>query len=334
MSANTPRGATLSTQPTITSMVCAIERSSSTSGARCAAGRRVSAKPTMSAKSTSGTIASPAAAAIAFDGSRFASCSASPGTAGADAPSTGSRASGLTGPPGHSEYTAGAASAVAAATATSNATKSPSARLVARPAAAALLASATPTMTRETTRGTTVIRSALSHSAPTGDAIAASCAAKSSPASVDRTPTRIPSASPISTRTVVDKRGLPPLLRVSSQPAAVYRRLVAGQGDYSEIVNGEYRLFPFMHQIESRSLASFGWFGLGRRTDHVQAQPQWRVSGPHARRAHARDDRRHGFSRLCAAQLAGVSLRGYSGGACRRLPNATAPDSASPARCC
>ena len=53
-----------------------------------------------------------------------------------------------------------------------------SARSAARPVAATSLAAATPVITSETTSGTTVIRSALNHSAPTGSIHATSDIAK------------------------------------------------------------------------------------------------------------------------------------------------------------
>jgi hypothetical protein len=113
-----------------------------------------------------------------------------------DAMSSGSR--------GSSESWNGANTAANAAPALSSTRKITIARRAVRPDEAASLVEATPSTTSATTRGTTVICSALSHRSPMGCATLATSSAMAGSQAVSTSPSAAPPSRPANTRAVGD----------------------------------------------------------------------------------------------------------------------------------
>ena len=191
-SANTPTGASRSTQCTITSSASAIAWKKPTSRARASGSIRVTAKPKATAKTTSGSIAPSAAACTGFTGTMPCHHAAAAVAVGTSPALTLRNAAAEPASTGHADRISGNRSAASAAEAVSSAIISPSARAASPPVPTVSEAEAMPVITSAKTSGTIPIRSALSHSPPTGSAMP--CATGSSAPPVSRS--TAPQASP------------------------------------------------------------------------------------------------------------------------------------------
>ncbi len=161
---------------------------------------RVIAKPKISAKTASASIASPAAAAITFGATNARMNSNGPAAAAGTVPGAGAAAmsaaaacSGI----GHSASNGGVTSALTAAPAVSRIAKSRIERPVILPAAAALVVEMMPVTISANTRGTIVILSASSHNPPIASAPAMMDAIAGQAAQSQTAPSTRPAASPV-----------------------------------------------------------------------------------------------------------------------------------------
>src|SRR5690606_14433450 len=209
-SANTPSGATHSTQRTTWIMVSAMACTSSSRRARRSGSMRVVAKPKNSANTTSGSMALAAAAASALLGMTVVIHSAKEGArpmAAPSAPMARRNASTSAWSRGTSDSRPGAITAVKLPEASSRMANTAMARRAVRPEAAASAAEVTPSTTSAATSGTTVICRALSQSRPTGWARSAARAPSAGSVQARTRPALAPRMRAMRTRAALDRRG-------------------------------------------------------------------------------------------------------------------------------
>ncbi len=162
---------------------------------RWSSGRRVSATPSATKNTTSGSIAVSAAAAITLSATSDSMNAPSPGTgcAGCSAASAAAARPGI----GNASSSAGIANAVSTVPIASTAKNVSSVRRATGPARAVAIICAIPVTSSAATSGTIVICSPRSHSEPTGPAIAAAAGSAGPPDSTQPSPSPAISAAKV-----------------------------------------------------------------------------------------------------------------------------------------